>query len=147
MYSYGFGNRRLEAQTENFGADSGSQNNKMKIEGKIVQGYLKALTGLDQLPDGDGGRSIELFRHGTLTIKLYAPRGTDPQHPHSRDEIYVIAAGSGRFVRSNREVSVSPGDVLFVAAGETHRFFDFSDDFATWVFFYGPQGGEPETIG
>lgn len=118
----------------------------MKIEGKIVQGYLKALTGLDQLPDNDGDRSIELFRHGTLTIKLYAPRGTDPQHPHSRDEIYVIAAGSGRFVRSNREVSVSPGDVLFVGAGETHRFFDFSDDFATWVFFYGPQGGEPETM-
>jgi hypothetical protein len=31
---------------------------------------------------------------------------------------------------------------LFVAAGQTHRFEDFSDDFAVWVFFYGPDGGE-----
>ena len=28
------------------------------------------------------------------------------------------------------------------AAGEVHRFERFSDDFATWVFFYGPEGGE-----
>jgi len=34
------------------------------------------------------------------------------------------------------------GDVLFVAAGVEHRFSKFTDDFATWVFFYGPQGGE-----
>jgi hypothetical protein len=23
-----------------------------------------------------------------------------------------------------------------------HRFENFSDDFGTWVFFYGPEGGE-----
>jgi hypothetical protein len=34
------------------------------------------------------------------------------------------------------------GEVLFVATGVKHRFIDFSDDFATWVFFYGPKGGE-----
>ena len=117
----------------------------MKIEGRIVKGYLKALTGLDQLPGPDGDRSIELFRHGSLTVKLYAPRGTDPQHPHTRDEVYVIASGSGRFYREGKDVAFGPGDVLFVAAGEEHRFFDFTDDFATWVFFYGPEGGEGET--
>ena len=31
---------------------------------------------------------------------------------------------------------------LFVAAGQVHRFEDFSNDFAVWVFFYGPDGGE-----
>ena len=31
---------------------------------------------------------------------------------------------------------------LFVPAGVVHRFEDFGDDFATWVFFYGPQDGE-----
>ncbi len=30
----------------------------------------------------------------------------------------------------------------FVAAGVEHRFSKFSEDFSTWVFFYGPQGGE-----
>ena len=114
----------------------------MKIEGRIVQGYLKALSGLDQLPGPDGERSIELFRHGTLAVELYAPRVTDPQHPHKRDEIYVVVSGTGKFRRENVEFSFGPGDVLFVPAGKEHRFIDFSDDFATWVFFYGPEGGE-----
>jgi len=35
-----------------------------------------------------------------------------------------------------------PGDLLFVPAGIVHRFEDFTDDFATWVMFYGPEGGE-----
>ena len=114
----------------------------MKLESKIVPGYLKALKGLEELPGPNGERYIELFRHGTLTVELYAPRGTDPQTPHSRDEIYVVASGKGRFRREADEVSFAPGDVLFVAAGKEHRFVDFSDDFATWVFFYGPEGGE-----
>jgi mannose-6-phosphate isomerase-like protein (cupin superfamily) len=114
----------------------------MKIEGKIVSGYLKALSGLDRLPGPNGERSVELFRHGTLTVKLYAPRNADKQHPHMRDEVYVIASGTGRFQRGKEEVSFGPGDVLFVAAGEEHRFVEFADDFVTWVFFYGPEGGE-----
>jgi mannose-6-phosphate isomerase-like protein (cupin superfamily) len=118
----------------------------MKIERKIVHGYVKALTGLDQLPGADGQRFIELFRHGSLTIELYAPRGADPQTPHSRDEIYVIASGTGRFQRGAEGTSFGPGDVIFVPAGEEHRFVEFTDDFATWVFFYGPEGGEPAVL-
>ena len=38
--------------------------------------------------------------------------------------------------------SCASGDVFFVAAGQDHRFTDFSHDFATWVVFWGPQGGE-----
>jgi mannose-6-phosphate isomerase-like protein (cupin superfamily) len=118
----------------------------MKIESRIVHGYLKAFSGLDQLTGPDGARSIELFRHGTLTVNLYAPRGSDPQTPHSQDEIYVIVSGTGRFRRGAEETSFGPGDVLFVPAGEEHRFLQFTDDFATWVFFYGPEGGEAQII-
>jgi len=32
--------------------------------------------------------------------------------------------------------------VLFVPARVEHRFEEFSDDFATWVIFWGPKGGE-----
>ena len=35
-------------------------------------------------------------------------------------------------------------DVLFVKSGDVHRFEDFSDDLLVWVFFYGPEGGEPD---
>ncbi|MEX2281145.1 MAG: cupin domain-containing protein [Gemmatimonadota bacterium] len=87
-------------------------------------------------------RSVELFRHCTLTIKLYAPRGHDPQTPHTQDEIYVIASGSGQFFDGQQRIRVGPGDLLFAAAGQPHRFEDFTDGFATWVMFYGPDGGE-----
>ena len=87
-------------------------------------------------------RSVELFRHGTLTVEMYAPRGHDPQTPHAQDEIYVIAKGHGQFFDGEKLIRVSTGDLLFAAAGQPHRFENFSDDFATWVMFYGPDGGE-----
>ena len=96
------------------------------------------------LPTPDGKRSVALFEHGTLQVKLYAPRGVDPQSPHTRDEIYVIARGTGWFVNGEARHRFAPDDVLFVPAGIVHRFEEFSDDFAVWVFFYGPEGGELE---
>ena len=97
---------------------------------------------LDRLPGPQGERSVGLFEHGSLVVKLYAPRGHDPQTPHSRDEVYVVAQGSGDFVCDGARQTFGPHDVLFAAAGVEHRFENFSDDFAIWVFFYGPEGGE-----
>lgn len=37
---------------------------------------------------------------------------------------------------------IKTGSFLFVPAGQEHRFEEFSADFAVWVFFYGPHGGE-----
>jgi mannose-6-phosphate isomerase-like protein (cupin superfamily) len=99
---------------------------------------------LDRLPGPQGERSVSLFEHGSLVVKLYAPRGLDPQTPHSRDEIYVVAQGSGEFVCAGVRRTFGPNDVLFAAAGVEHRFENFSDDFAVWVMFYGPEGGETD---
>lgn len=89
---------------------------------------------------------ITLFAHGTLQVKYYSPRELDDQTPHSRDEVYVIARGSGTFYVAGERVPFEPGTMLFVAAGAEHRFERFSGDFATWVFFYGPEGGEPAAL-
>lgn len=83
-----------------------------------------------------------VFAHGTLEVELYAPDGHDPQEPHTRDEVYVVARGTGVFFDGAERHAVVAGAFLFVAAGQPHRFEDFSDDFAVWVFFYGPRGGE-----
>jgi len=107
-----------------------------------MQGHLRVNDGLERLPGPNGERFTELFQHGTLSVELYAPHRTDPQHPHSRDEVYVVISGTGRFLRGDEEVVFERGDILFVAAGEVHRFVDFSQDFVAWVFFYGPEGGE-----
>ena len=97
---------------------------------------------LDRLPGPQGEQSVSVFEHGSLVVKLYAPRGQDQQTPHSRDEIYVVARGSGEFVCGDLRQAFGPHDVLFAAAGVAHRFENFSDEFAVWVFFYGPEGGE-----
>jgi mannose-6-phosphate isomerase-like protein (cupin superfamily) len=90
----------------------------------------------------EGIPSAFCFDHGTLQVKMYRPTGRDPQQPHSRDEIYVIARGSGWFVNGSERHPFETGDVLFVPAGVVHRFEDFTGDFCTWVMFYGPEGGE-----
>jgi mannose-6-phosphate isomerase-like protein (cupin superfamily) len=99
-------------------------------------------TALSAIAPTASARSIELFKHGTLQVKFYAPRGLDPQTPHAQDELYVIASGSGLFWDGDKRTPIQPGDLIFAAAGQPHRFEDFSDDFGTWVMFYGPYGGE-----
>jgi len=87
---------------------------------------------------------ITLLQHGTMTVEYYAPVGVDKQTPHKKDELYIIAKGNGIFNRCGEMVPFNAGDVLFVPAGTEHRFDDFSDGFATWVIFYGQDGGEPK---
>lgn len=103
---------------------------------------LKRLPGPATAKWPEGQRFVEAFTHGTLLVELYAPRGRDPQTPHDRDEVYFVISGHGEFVVAGERKSVASGDALFVAAHVEHRFESFSDDFAAWVVFYGPQGGE-----
>ena len=99
---------------------------------------------LGRLPGPQGEDAVEVFEHGSLVVKLYTPSGRDAQTPHSRDEVYVVARGSGEFVCGGSRQAISPHDVLFAAAGVEHRFENFTDDLAVWVFFYGPEGGEAD---
>jgi len=93
-------------------------------------------------PPPPGNLAVPVFAHGTLEVEMYAPTRTDPQKPHDRDEIYVVAHGTGTFFDGTKRQEVQPGSFIFVAAGQSHRFESFSSDFAAWVFFYGPIGGE-----
>lgn len=109
-----------------------------------IQGHFTLAEACELLPPpGTHPRSAEVFRHGSMLLKLFAPHGHDPQPPHTRDELYFVAAGSGWFINGETRHRFARGDVLFVPAGRVHRFEDFSDDLAVWVVFYGPEGGEP----
>jgi mannose-6-phosphate isomerase-like protein (cupin superfamily) len=99
--------------------------------------------GLARLPGPAGERYATVIEHGTLTVEIYAPRGTDPQTPHTRDEVYVVMSGTGWFVNGTDRLRFGPGDVLFVPAGVPHRFQQFTDDFAVWAILCSPQGGGP----
>lgn len=103
---------------------------------------LAAARALLPAPGADVLRSVAVFQHGTLLLKLYAPDGVDRQTPHTRDELYIVAAGSGVFLNGDTRHAFGPGDALFVPAGVAHRFESFTVDFQVWVMFYGPDGGE-----
>jgi mannose-6-phosphate isomerase-like protein (cupin superfamily) len=107
----------------------------------MVTERLTPESGLKKLADA-GSEFTQLFSHGTLAVEIYKPFELDRQTPHSRDEVYVVISGKGQFVNGGNRHPFEPGEVLFVPAGVEHRFEDFTDDFATWVFFYGPEGGE-----
>lgn len=106
----------------------------MKVDPKVA---LKLLEGSEQ-------RFNEVFTHGSLSVEVYKPIGKDYQTPHTRDEVYVIISGSGTFSKGTEVYNFEAGDFLFIPAGVAHRFETFTDDFATWVIFYGPEGGERE---
>lgn len=86
-----------------------------------------------------GRLSKLVFETGEVELRLYAPAGADNQVPHDRDELYWVVQGEGTFVREDERVEFTSGDVLFAAAGEQHRFVDFSGDLTLWVLFYGAR--------
>ncbi len=98
---------------------------------------------LARLPGPGGERFASMLERGTLSVEIYAPRGMDPQAPHTRDELYVVVEGSGWFVNGPERHRFGPGDVLFVPAGVPHRFEEFTDDLAVWGVFFSPQGELP----
>jgi hypothetical protein len=57
--------------------------------------------------------------------------------------LLTSAVRRATWLDSFRSRTGRPGEfaAAFLRSG-THRFLEFTDDFATWVFFYGPEGGE-----
>lgn len=93
-------------------------------------------------PPPSGNLAVPIFSHGSLEAELYTPVDRDPQQPHDRDEVYVVARGRAIFFDGSERRVVEQGSFIFVGAGQAHRFEELSSDLAVWVFFYGPKGGE-----
>jgi hypothetical protein len=59
----------------------------MKASTPVVHvGFVDALS---KGPPPPGNLAVPIFSHGSLVVELYTPVGSDPQKPHSRDEIYI----------------------------------------------------------
>jgi mannose-6-phosphate isomerase-like protein (cupin superfamily) len=101
----------------------------------------------------DGNHWIEHLRVADLSVGTYSIRsgGLDDQVPHTEDEIYVVTAGRA-VLRAGREgdgevdsAAVGPGSVIYVAAGEEHRFTDVTEDLAAVVLFGPAEGARGQT--
>jgi mannose-6-phosphate isomerase-like protein (cupin superfamily) len=94
---------------------------------------------IEQLQKEKDKRFTVVMEDGSMSVEYFAPLKIDTQRPHEQDELYVIVSGESEFYRDGETIKCSKGDVLFVPARMEHRFINFSDDFATWVIFYGER--------
>jgi mannose-6-phosphate isomerase-like protein (cupin superfamily) len=111
------------------------------LDGTLKIGLKEAAERLETSAE----RFIVLFQRGDFSAEFYVPHEMDMQQPHEQDEVYLVAKGSGTFLRGEERVGFVKGDFLFIPAGVVHRFEQFSKDFATWVIFFGPRGGSANT--
>ena len=87
---------------------------------------------------------LEFMRYPSLSLGLYAlpAGGTDPQHPHTEDEVYYIISGQGMIQVGAENRPVEPGTTVFVAAGVEHRFHTITEDLKILVFFAPAEGSQ-----
>ncbi len=71
----------------------------------------------------------------SVGVYLLAAGSTDDQTPHREDEIYYVVHGRAVLRIGSSTRPVAPGDTIFVAAGDTHRFEDISDDLELLIVF------------
>jgi quercetin dioxygenase-like cupin family protein len=85
---------------------------------------------------------VEHLRGPDLSVGTYSlpAGGTDPQQPHTEDEIYICTGGRATLWTPTGSVPMSPGSVAFVPAGEEHRFIDIEEDFTVIVVFAPAEG-------
>jgi mannose-6-phosphate isomerase-like protein (cupin superfamily) len=95
----------------------------------------------------------EFIRTHDLSVGVYVlpAGGTDPQGPHTEDEVYYVISGRGTISVGDEERPVQAGSVVFVGADVAHRFHDIEEELVILVLF-GPaeythradhQGGRP----
>jgi mannose-6-phosphate isomerase-like protein (cupin superfamily) len=104
---------------------------------QIIEG-----AGVWKPPDGATNNWMEQLRVADLSVGTYciSAGGLDSQRPHTEDETYVVTAGRATIVTPDSAAEVGPGSVIFVPAGEEHRFDEVTEDLALLVVF-GPAYG------
>jgi mannose-6-phosphate isomerase-like protein (cupin superfamily) len=95
-------------------------------------------------PEGLPNFFVEHCRVATMSVGTYSipAGGIDDQTRHREDEVYAVMSGRALFSSGTETTEVRPGDVLFVAAGEEHRFHDVAEDLALLVVFAPPYSGD-----
>lgn len=119
-----------------FGAAAVSALNERTLD---KSAHFSIAVALRKLETVYGVRSVTMFEHIGMQVRMYAPRGRDPQKIQTRDELYVVARGSGVFFDGISRRRFQTGDVIFAPAGCRRRFEDFTEDFAVWAIFYGQE--------
>ena len=100
------------------------------------------LQGVESARTAAGRLYEEFLRVPDLSAGLYVLEAgaTDPQSPHTEDELYYVVRGRGRITVGDEVRDVVPGSLVFVAARVPHRFHDIVERLEILVVF-GPAEG------
>ena len=106
---------------------------------------MQVIAGAGTYAPSDGAEPNHWIVHlnsADLSVGTYSipAGGQDEQNPHTEDEIYVVQSGRATLVTTSGIADVGPGSVVFVPAGESHRFTEVSEDLALLVVFAPPYG-------
>ena len=85
---------------------------------------------------------LEFFQAPTMSLGVYelAAGSTDPQRPHTEDEVYYVVGGRGQVRIADEDREIGPGCVIFVGADVEHRFHSITEDLKLLVVFAPPRG-------
>jgi mannose-6-phosphate isomerase-like protein (cupin superfamily) len=91
---------------------------------------------LQQREDSDK-RYLEFLKVPDLSMGLYVlpAGGTDPQSPHTEDEVYYVVNGKAQIKVADEDRDVQAGSIIYVAKNVVHRFHSIEEELMVLVFF------------
>jgi mannose-6-phosphate isomerase-like protein (cupin superfamily) len=80
---------------------------------------------------------LEFLKIPDLSMGLYVlpAGGTDPQSPHTEDEVYYVVSGRAKIRVADEERTVQAGSIVYVAKNVEHRFHLIEEELIVLVFF------------
>lgn len=80
---------------------------------------------------------LEFLKVPALSMGLYVlpAGGTDPQSPHTEDEVYYVVSGRAQILVAEQNQAVQAGSIVYVAKNIAHRFHSIEEELTVLVFF------------
>lgn len=80
---------------------------------------------------------LEFLKVPDLSMGLYVlpAGGTDPQSPHTEDEVYYVVSGRAKIKVADEDREVQAGSIVYVAKNVEHRFHSIEEELTVLVFF------------
>ena len=61
--------------------------------------------------------------------------GTDPQSPHTEDEVYYVIGGKAKITVAEESQEVQAGSIVYVEKNVAHHFHSIEEELTLLVFF------------
>jgi mannose-6-phosphate isomerase-like protein (cupin superfamily) len=80
---------------------------------------------------------LEFLKVSDLSMGLYVlpAGGTDPQSPHTEDEVYYVLSGKAQIKVGEEDRTVQAGSIVYVAKNAEHEFHSIEEELTLLVFF------------